>query len=55
MDVPYCLVSIGISLQWYSEIDKIRWECVFHQLRNAGDTMSLHDVGSFGEECDPRS
>ena len=50
-----CALLLGelweISLWWYSEIDKIRWECVSHQLRNAGDMMTLHDVGSFGKEC----
>ena len=38
-----CALLLGelweISLWWYSEIDKIRWECVSHQLRNAGDMI----------------
>ena len=48
MDVPPCLVSSGISLLSYFEIDRMVLECVFCQLRSLGDMMALSDVGSMG-------
>ena len=50
MDVPPWLVSSGISLWSYSEIDRMVLECVFCQLRSLGDMMALPEVGGFGRD-----
>ena len=51
MDVPSCLVSSGISLWSYSDIDRMVLECVFCQLWSLGDMMmALHEVGSLGRD-----
>ena len=50
MDVPPWLVSSGVSLWSYSEIDRMVLECVFCQLRSLGDMMALSDVGILGRD-----
>ena len=48
MDVPPWLVSSGVSLWSYSEIDRMVLECVFCQLRSLGNIMAPPDVDSLG-------
>ena len=55
MDVPYCLVSSGISLWSYSEIGKIEWEPVSLAVEVSWRFDGPSWYGQPGEGCGPRS
>ena len=56
MDVSLCLVSSGISLWSYSEIDKIGWDSVSLAVEEGSWRYNGPSWGGQpGEGCDPRS